>query len=403
MKSNRGRRSLPPISYGYVSGPATLSGKKFNGTLMSRCLTLNPINEVVYIAYGSPGDLGPYNGWIVGYGAVKDASNKLPLKAWWTSTPNGTPDVNGVGSGAAGIWQGGGGIAVDGAGNLYVETANGTFDTALITAPYSARLGAVPSKVPNGGDYGNSFVKLIPDADTTQKADNPNGFGLHVGDYFTPKDVQALNPGDTDLGSSSPVLLPDSVGSLAHRHLLIGNGKRGIIYLLDRDNMGGYGGDAAGMGAGTNKVVQESIRTATGAWSTAAFYAGASSNSGTIYYATVQAGPTPGPGQIFTISNANITAGPKGNHNYYYPGSTPVVSANGSTNGIVWTVDRGVSGGSSFLVANDVAGFNNQLYVSPASGSDALTGRIMSFHTPMVANGRVYVGTINTLNAYGKR
>ena len=109
-------------------------------------------------------------------------------------------------------------------------------------------------------------------------------------------------------------------------------------------------------------------------------------------------------GGAIAFENANITAGPKGNvrtiitpaqPRWYQPMEAPTASSG------QWT--EGVSGGSSFLVANDVAGFNNQLYVSPASGSDALTGRIMSFHTPMVANGRVYVGTISTLNAYGKR
>src|SRR5258707_4096399 len=45
---------------------------------------------------------------------------------------------------------------------------------------------------------------------------------------------------DNDLGSGGPILLPDSAGSAAHPHLLAGSGKNGIIYLVDRDNMGHF-------------------------------------------------------------------------------------------------------------------------------------------------------------------
>src|SRR5262249_3776039 len=144
--------------------------------------------------------------------------------------------------------------------------------------------------IPSGGDYGDTILKLTPDTDMSQPSDNPNGFGLHVNDYFTPNDEFSIASSDTDLGSSSPVLLPDSVGSTARTSLLVGNDKQGIIYLVDRNNMGGYHGDAAGDG-GTgpggityfNNVVQQFNGATAGAWSTGAFYAGSSTNSGTIY------------------------------------------------------------------------------------------------------------------------
>lgn len=387
----------------FVSGPQVT--KTGGGTtvfdvhdLTSRSITLDPVNDVVYIAYADPGDGGPYNGWILGYSAAKDASNNLTAKAQWTSTPNGHQ---------AGIWQGAGAIAVDAGGNLYFVTGNGTFDTTLTTPGYVAdgRLTSLTDnanitgglKTPVSGDYGDTVVKLTPDGDTSQQSDNPNGFGLHVADYFTPRDEQSISNSDTDLGSSSPVLLPDSVGSAAHRQLLVTNDKQGIIYLIDRNNMGGYHGDASGLGNGTNNVVQQLNGVTTGAWSTAAFYAGGSTTSGTIYYVTQL-----DRAKALSITNAQITATPTSTSatsygTYSYPGSTPEVSANGATNGILWTLDKT----PNRLIAYDASNLGKLLFRSDLIAANALTGSIQVFNTPTEANGHVYVGTGNALNIYG--
>ena len=176
---------------------------------------------------------------ILGYGTVKNAQGRLPIKAVWSATPSGW---------AGGIW--GGPIAIDRKGNLFVETGNGTFETHLVPAPYRGRLqvDSPDLRIPALGDFGDAALKLVPDSDTHQHRDNPNGFGLHVADYFVPQDETFLLQHDLDLGSSSPVLLPASVGDARHRHLLVIKDKQGIIYRLDRDEMGGYHGGMKGEG-----------------------------------------------------------------------------------------------------------------------------------------------------------
>ncbi len=390
----------------YISGPAVK--RKGGGEtvfdardLTCRCLTFDPVDHTVYMAWADPGDGGPYNGWVVGYNAIKNKSDNLILKAQWCAVPTG----HGTGStrfsdGAGGIWQSAGAIAVDRHGNIYVETGNGTFETHLIKAPYSGRLTTdVPDlRVPAGGDYGDSVVKLSPDSDIRQHRDNPNGFGLHVSDYFTPKDEETLNDTDNDLGSSSPVLLPDSVGSSQHRHLMIIDDKQGIIYLLDRNNMGGYHGNAAGRGKGTDDVVQVLYHATGRTFSTGAFFP-TGRNSGLIYYAGVGS-----LARAFAISDAHINPHPtstsaKSYGRYSYPGSTPSISANGRRDGILWTLDQG----RNRLVAYNAANLNDLLFRSGKGQGNGLTGGIEHFNTPTVADGHVYVGTSDALNVYALR
>jgi hypothetical protein len=229
----------------YISGPSIASGKKFNGNLLSRNLVLNPVNGAVYASFATGGEVGPYNGWIVGYHSVKDAAGNLDQVAVWCATPNGNSGgyADG-GNGAGGIWMAGGGIAVDSFGDMYVATGNGSFEQTLATVPYNNRSTTNVSnlKVPSGMDFGDSVVKLRPDSDVNQShGDNPNGWGLHVADYFTPAD-QSFRQGanDLDVGSSSPVLLSSAVGSVAHPNLLVMSSKEGEIWLIDRNNMGGF-------------------------------------------------------------------------------------------------------------------------------------------------------------------
>src|SRR4029077_6167786 len=115
------------------------------------------------------------------------------------------------------------------AGNLYFETGNGTFDTSLDAKGF-----------PIKADYGDAFVKLVPDPASDAVHQNRNGWGLKVVDYFAPQNAQMLGDRDLDLGSCAPVLLPDSAGSAAHPHLMVGGGKQGTLYLVDRDNMGKF-------------------------------------------------------------------------------------------------------------------------------------------------------------------
>src|SRR5262249_4606594 len=111
--------------------------------------------------------------------------------------------------GAGSFWMGGAAPAADSEGHIYVVSGNGPFDVDT-----------------DGSGYGDSFLKL-----TSAGA---------VADYFTPHNQAYLNRADLDLGSGGAVLLPDSAGTRAHRHLLVGAGKEGRIYLIDRDRMGRF-------------------------------------------------------------------------------------------------------------------------------------------------------------------
>ncbi len=185
-------------------------------------------SEQVVLSSASHGDTSPYHGWLLTYNATT-----LALTGVLNATPNSTPDEGG---GDGGMWMGSA-VACDGLGDLYFETGNGSFD------PYSANF-PNPSALttPNGnpglpidGDYGDSFVKVQVDTVHDSPANqNVNGWGLQVVNYFTPSDQAALDSADEDLGSGAPTLLPQSAGSAAHPFLLVGGGKEGTLYLIDR-------------------------------------------------------------------------------------------------------------------------------------------------------------------------
>jgi fibronectin type 3 domain-containing protein len=375
-----------------VSGPSVAgsgAGSK-NGVVKFDALrqldrpALTLVNGNIYLSYASHGDNGPYHGWILGY-----SESSLALTAVFNVNPNGNDD---------GIWQSGGALAyetVNGNTYLYFETGNGTFDTTLTQSPFNSSL-----MIPNKGDYGDSFVKVeidgsTPVAGTLNAANNINGWGMHVADYFTPSNEGNLSAGDTDLGSGAPLLLPTSAGSAAHPNLLVGAGKEGRIYLIDRNDMGGYGGDAAGDGnSGTDNVVQETATGAiNGSLDTPTFY------NGVLYYV----GGYGDRARTFTVANGvmSSTSVTQSTDSYPFPGSTPTISTNpGGGNAIAWEI---AGGGTNQLRAyNASQGYTSEIYTSAqaANSRDAL-GTAVKFTVPTVADGEVFVGTTNSVVAYG--
>ena len=309
-------------------------------------------NGVVYLAFGSHGDVTPYHGWVIAYDA-----HSLRRVATFNTTPNGSTDPSGYPLGGGAIWQGGAGLAIDSSGNLFFETGNGTFD------------------IDSGGlDYGDSFVKL------------KSSHGLAAVDYFTPYDQAYLNDNDVDLGSGGLVLLPDSAGSAAHPHLLVGCGKEGTIYLIDRDNLGHYDSTS-------DHVVQSVPYAVGGVWGMPAYYNSA------IYYGGVYDAI-----KRFTIASGSLTVTPASESSalFGYPGPTPTISANGNKNGIVWAIDSSDywESGPAILHALDAADVSSELYSSNQVAADQ-AGPAVKFTVPTVANGKVYLGAEYVVSVYG--
>jgi len=300
-------------------------------------------NGVVYIASASHGDNGPYHGWLIGCSA-----KTLRISNYFNTTPNG---------GLGGIWQAGGGPASDASGNIFAETGNGTFD-------------------PLANCYGDSFLKLSATK------------GLKLTDYFTPYNQQALSDTDADLGSGGAMLLPDETGnSKSARHLLVGAGKEGTIYLINRDNLGHFN-------ASSNLVVQTLQSVIGGSFDTPAYF------NKHIYYLGV--------GDVlksFSISNAFINPTPtsQSTKSFGFPGSTPSISANGTKKGIVWVLqnDGYDSSSPSVLHAYNATNVAEELYSSANIADRDNPGGAVKFSVPTIANGKVYVGAEYAVSVYG--
>ena len=297
------------------------------------------LNRVVYTGWASHCDSLSYHGWIIAY----DAHDLHQVGAF-----NATPNTN-----QGSFWMGGAAPAADEDGNIYAVSGNGTFDANA-----------------NGSDFGDSLLKLSSPA-------------LSVRDYFTPSNQMNLYRDDVDFGSSTAVLLPDAAGSAAHPHLLVSAGKEGRIYLIDRDQMGHFN-------AGDDSQIVQSLRGAIGP-----LFGGPAYFNKTLYFAasydTLKA---------FSVSDAHLSALPLSQSSkvFGYAGAIPVVTADGSSNGIVWAVEANFGG---TLHAYDSSNLANELYNSEVKHSRDALGSSLPFSVPTVADGRVYVGTRNALVVYG--
>jgi hypothetical protein len=342
--------TVPGTGNGSTGGTLTLDPEWANqraGLLL--------LNGIVYIAFASHGDNGPWHGWLLGYNETT-----LQQTGAFCTSPNGV---------GGGIWMSGAGLAADVLdpvnhpyGRIFLATGNGDYTA---TTPYAA-----------GMDFGDSILNL----------DLTNGVPA-IQDVFTPAGQAELDQWDMDQASGGVMLVPtQTTGS--YPYLLVQTGKSGIEYLLNRQNLGGY--NTAG-----DKVVQELTSAVgdTGAWSTPAYW------NGTVYYW----------GQVdtlkaFPLVNGLLT-GPSAtsSEKYGYPGANPVVSANGSTQGIVWSLetDGYMTSGPSVLMAHSASNVSTTLYSSSTKSSRDNPGLAVKFTVPTVANGKVYVGTQNQLSVYG--
>lgn len=310
------------------------------------------MNSTIYLAWTSHCDARPYTGWVMGY-----SENTLQQTAILNLTPNGNEGS---------IWMAGDGLQGDSSGNIYFLDANGTLDAHDTVTGF-----------PVNNDYGNAMMKL-----------STTGGALTVDDFFETYDSINESNEDLDLGSGGSLLLPDMVDAHgAVRHLMVGAGKDTNIFVADRDNMGKYN-------AANNDALYQELTGALpgGAWSMPAYFNYA------VYYGGVGDNL-----KAFTITNALLGTTPssKSATTFGYPGATPSVSANGTSDGIVWAVESS-TGAAAVLHAYDATNLANELYNSTqAAGNRDAFGNGNKFITPMIVNGKVYVGTPNGVAVFG--
>jgi hypothetical protein len=323
------------------------------------------LNGRVYIGFSAHQDLGTWHGWILAYNA-----STLAQTGAWCSTPNG---VDG------GIWGAGSGLAADVPdptghpyGRILTATGNGVYD-------------AVAPNYNNSMDYGDSIVRL----DLSGGVPSMVASGKTVGDEFTPFNQSTLDSQDLDEGSGGTLLLPNAA-SAGQQHLLVQAGKKGIIYVVNQESMGGY--------HPTNTSDPQQKGTVGGMWSAPAYWNGFLYFWGTSDHLRAfkfNYNTTTG---AISLTSSSVSA-----EFSNFPGSTPAISANGNTNGIVWNVLTAsfASQGAEILQAHDALNVSKLLYASTQNQSRDNPGNAVKFVVPTVANGKVYVGAEYQISVYG--
>ncbi|CEF48819.1 unnamed protein product [uncultured bacterium] len=191
---------------------------------------------------------------------------------------------------------------------------------------------------------------------------------------------------DTDLGSGGPLLLPDMRDSNgAIRHLVVGSGKDAHIYIADCDNMGKFNPNS------NLNLYQDSFGLAGFNFTTPAFF------NGRLYFGAVRDVL-----RAFTFTNARMNSGAvsRSANTFPYPGTSPSISANGTTHGILWAAENATP---AVLHAYDASDLSRELYnTNQAPNSRDHFGSRAKFSVPTVANGKVYVAaTDGTVGAFG--
>jgi hypothetical protein len=365
-----GNERVPPQGIGdsitvLGTGDASVNGVlAFDPRTENQRAGLVLYDGVVYVCWASHEDEDPFHGWVIGFSAssVAPLSNRV-----FNTTPN---SVGTLTYSRGGVWMSGGAPAIDSHGYLYFITGNGTFD----------------ANTAGGANYGDSLMKLR----TTG--------GLSVADYFTPSDEAVLDAGDADFGSGAATILIDPSGG-PNPHLVIGGGKEGTLFLVNRDDMGKFNSTS-------NNVVQ-TINAGAAIFATPVFW---QDNLYVAAEALQQFTFHPVTGMFSGSAASQTTA------IYGYPGATASLSSNGATEGILWASDssqyctpQSHGCGPAVLHAYDATNLAIELWnSSQAEGNRDQAGDAVKFTVPTIANGKVYLGTrgnnttvLGELDAYG--
>jgi hypothetical protein len=354
MRLTDGRAQTPAVEITASvpgTGASTVGGKiTFNPQFQHNRPGLLLSGGTLYLAFASHCDHPPYYGWVFGYDAAT-----LAQVAIFNAAPDKSrrPVPKGFSDQAAGIWQSGFGVAADAQGFLYCETGNGPFDLDL-----------------GGKDCGDSVLKLTP--------------ALALAGSFTPHNQQDLDGTDKDLGSGGVMLLPDQAGP--HPHQMVSCGKEGTVYLMDRENPGGFH-------ANEDHVLGVLPRAIEGIWGGPAYYNGAQGQR--IFYCGKD-----GPLRSLSLNNTQIHLLGHSADTFPFTSGTPTVSSNGSAagTGVVWVTQ--VAGGNTInLLAFDADNVTHKVFdavAGPCNGGPKFT-------VPTVADGRVFVGTDQKLAVFALR
>jgi len=342
--------SIPGAGVGGSNGVVTFDAKQ---QLQRGALTL--ASGILYVPYAGYADTDPYHGWILGF---NPATLKLSTNHIFNSTPNAAVADFGAEAGESGIWMGGSGLSVDAAGSLYFATGNGSFNAFNGSG---------------GSEYGDSFLKLS------------TGRSLTVADYFTPYNQAYLADNDIDIGSGGVLLLPDQSGSTPH--VMVGGGKDGTVYVINRD-MFTVANNHFNTNGNSDAVLQ-TVALNGGNYDTPAYF------NGMVYVTAANDVTT-----AFTVSNGmlSLPASARGPRTFPFPGATASISANGASDGIVWTIARWNPATLIAEAANDVS---LEIYHSDQAGlRDQLPGGT-KFAVPTIADGKVFVGGRAALSVFG--
>jgi hypothetical protein len=346
ITTGRERPSSPVVIAASVKGRGydnTNGTITFAAKMEKQRAALFLLDGVVYVCWGSYFDKDPYHGWVIGYSASTLTQ---------VSVLNDTID-----GGRGGIWMSGANPAADSQGNIYLLSGNGDFN----------------ANNAGGRNFGDTFLKLRTSGE------------LSVSDWFTPFDQKNLAEQDLDFGGGGAVILPDQAGG-PYPHLVLASAKSGTLYVLNREHLGHYNS------SGNSQIVQSFMVDNNGIYSTPLFWQN-------VLYVVANQGPV----RAFRFSTATDQFQTKpfsaSSQSYYYPGATPVLSAAGTKNAILWVIDPAKPG---VLHAYDALDLNTEFWNSSQAVSKRdEAGRGLKFTVPTVANGRVYIGTKTELDVYG--
>ncbi|MET0792048.1 MAG: hypothetical protein ABW061_11055 [Polyangiaceae bacterium] len=312
----------------------------------------------VYLAFASYTDRRPYYGWVVTYDAAT-----LKQKEVWVSTPELAGSATG---GLGGIWQSGQGLAAAADGNVYFFTGNG------------ARGANLP--------FANAAIEL--------KAD------LSLVSAFRPYNAESLDRLDLDLSSSGASLVPDT-------NFVVGGGKEGIVYVLNRGNLGSASETEDDVvfedliAVPAPECVDETGSAVSNIHS-GIVYGKSPSGDANLYLMgegdfakKLTLDPKTGKASVEAVSKERAACG--------MPGGFLSVSSNAGVpkTGIVWA-NVPTADAVSVIVPAKFYAFDAEtlqvLYRDDSRALPAATSKFGKFVAPTIANGRVYQGAFGPSN-----